>query len=115
MSSNVERVSLERRWLELVRVDLPAVAAARRWPVRLDHCFARILLDAVCGEPWRLQVRPPAYRNLPVPLLARAIALGEAALTDAVDLHRLNAESLVMRRRGFPATGWVQPLLSLHR
>lgn len=115
MSSDLERAALERRWLELVRIDLPSVAVERRWPVRLDHCFARILLDAVCRQPWRQRVRPPAYRNLPVPLLARAIALGEAALMGGVDLHRLNTESLVMRRRGFPATGWVQPLLSLHR
>lgn len=96
------RADLEARWRALVGRDLPAVAPARRWPVRLDHCFARILLDAVCDAPWRQKVRPPAYRNLPAPDLARAIRLGEGALAGEVDLARLNERSLMLRGRRGP-------------
>ena len=31
--------------------------AGRSWPVHLDHCFARVLLDDACGRPWREAIR----------------------------------------------------------
>jgi hypothetical protein len=67
--------------------------------VRLDHCFARILLDNAAGRPWREVIPPPAWRNADVALLDRAIALGEAALAGDLCLAELNATSLGMRRR----------------
>ena len=48
MADVQDRAALESRWLRLTRVDLPAQADARGWPVSLDHCFQRILLDAPC-------------------------------------------------------------------
>lgn len=94
-----DRAELEARWLHLTRVALPGAAAARPdWPVRLDHCFQRILLDAACGGCWYDHVpHRPAYRHCSDDLLARAVALGEAVLTDAADLHALNARSLRWR------------------
>lgn len=96
--SGADRIALEARWLDLVRRELPAIAAERRWPVRVDHCFARVLLDAACGAPWRERVRPPAYRNLPSPLLERAVELAEGSLAGRVDLPALNRRSLDLRR-----------------
>jgi hypothetical protein len=42
-----DRARLEADWLTLTRQTLPTLAKARRWPVSADHCFMRILLDAV--------------------------------------------------------------------
>ena len=93
--------ALRRRWRELVDERLPAAARERSdWPVRLNHCFARILLDDACGRPWRETVRPPAWRNTPIRTLARAVATGEAVLADDADLAALNRASLRMRGKG---------------
>lgn len=88
-------------WRDLVERRLPEAAGRRPgWPVRLDHCFARILLDNACGGPWRACVRPPAHANMPGERLDAAIALGEAVLADAVDLAVLNRRSLAWRGKG---------------
>ncbi len=85
-------------WRDLVERRLPEAARTHRdWPVRLDHCFARILLDHACGGPWRDHVAPPAHANLPADRLEAAIALGEAVLAGEADLHALNRRSLAWR------------------
>lgn len=89
--------ALRVRWRDLVGRRLPAVAAARGWPVVHDHCFARILLDNAFGAPWRTCVAPPAWRNAPADRLAAALALGEAALAGEADLAALNGVSLRLR------------------
>lgn len=91
---------VRRRWRELVEIDLPAAAGHRRWPVRLDHCFARILLDVTCGCPWRQRVRAPAWKNAPVAVLREAIETGEAVLAGDLDLGELNQRSLRLRGHG---------------
>ena len=90
---------LRDRWRELVGERLPAAARepGRRWPVRFDHCFARILLDDACDRPWREAVRAPAWRNAPAEVLERAIATGEAVLAGEADLEALNRRSLTLR------------------
>ncbi len=85
-------------WRDLVERRLPEAARNRPdWPVRLDHCFARILLDHTCGGPWRDHVTPPAHANMPADKLEAAIALGERVLAGEVDLHALNRRSLAWR------------------
>ena len=97
MTSHGE-AELRVRWRELVEDRLPRAARNRTdWPVALDHCFARILLDNACGRPWREVVRPPAWRRMPVSDLSAALALGEAALAGRVDLAELNRRSLRLR------------------
>jgi hypothetical protein len=82
-----------------MRDDLPAAARLHpEWPIRLDHCFGRVILDTVCGAPWREVVRPPAWRNLPPERLETAIALAEAILAGRADLQALNTASLQLRR-----------------
>lgn len=96
--SETEDEALRRRWLTLMRAALPDAAAMRPdWPVRLDHCFGRVILDAVCGRPWREVLPPPAWRNLDRDQLARAVALAEAVLDGSADLHALDAASLALR------------------
>ena len=84
-----------------MRQDLPAAAAHHPdWPIRLDHCFGRVILDAVCGAPWREAVAAPAWRHLSPERLAQAIALADAILAGEADLQALNQASLSLRRAG---------------
>lgn len=93
-----DEVALRTRWRDLVDRRLPAAATTRPdWPVRADHCFARILLDNACGGPWRESVAPPAWVNMPRDRLADALDLGEAVLTGSADLAALNRRSLAWR------------------
>ena len=89
---------LRAEWRRWMGERLPDLARRRPdWPIRLDHCFGRVILDAVCGRPWREAVRPPAWRHLPREALLRAIALAEDIATGRADLHALNRSSLAMR------------------
>lgn len=91
---------LRLRWRDLVERRLPEAARGfGRWPIRFDHCFARVLLDNACERPWREIIPPPAWRNADEAILLRALALGEAVLAGAADLHALNERSLALRRQ----------------
>lgn len=77
---------------------LPSLAEERRWPVRNDHCFQRILLDAACGGRWLDQVTDrPAYKAIDEARLAAAVALAQAVKDGDADLHALNRQSLTWR------------------
>jgi hypothetical protein len=94
----VTRDALERRWLTLTRETMPALAAARGWPVRSDHCFQRILLDTAVGGVWYDAIpQRPAYRHADAGVLARAIRMGEAVIAGSADLAALNRQSLAWR------------------
>ena len=93
-----DRERLEAEWLALTRERLPAAAAARGWPVRFDHCFARILLDNACGGVWYDHVaKRPAYLHAPDAVLQEAVRLGRGAVAGEADLHALNDRSLRWR------------------
>ena len=85
------------RWFALTRVELPALAGTRDWPVHRDHCFQRILLDNAVGGPWRDHIAAPAYRHAGEDVLSKAILLGEAAVSGQADLAELNRRSLEWR------------------
>ena len=87
---------LRAAWRDLVERRLPE-AWEPGWPVRFDHCFARILLDTAFGQPWREAIKPPAWKNTPVEVLRKAVATGEAVLAGDADLVALNRESLRLR------------------
>lgn len=96
------RPALEAAWLALTRETLPALAALRGWPVRADHCFQRILLDNAVEGCWYDHIAArPAYAHAADAVLARAVALGEAAIEGGVNLVELNRRSLAWRgKRG---------------
>jgi hypothetical protein len=78
-----------------------------RWALRHDHCFQRVVLDAVCGARWYDHVQPPAYRNLDEARLtdAVALALAEQLASDPAAetlLRRLNAKSPARRGKDGP-------------
>ncbi len=94
------REALEAEWLHLTRVELPALATARNWPVTADHCFQRILLDCACGGRWYDTIKGrPAYVHAPEAILTEASLLGRAAIAGDTDMHALNRRSLRWRAR----------------
>jgi hypothetical protein len=92
---------LRQRWLSLTRHDLPARATAERWPLRADHCFQRVILDAVCEGRWYDHViGRPAYLHLDEHRLALAVSLAQELATDTDGrqlCERLDAQSLSWR------------------
>ena len=120
--STMDAVDLDElrvRWLALTKHDLPLRAAAEDWPLRSDHCFQRLLLDAVCGGRWYDHVTGrPAYRHLDEPRLREAVSLAEelAGGTASRDLLvRLDAQSLRWRGKPAKATGSGVPPRELNR
>ncbi|GAB7323242.1 hypothetical protein MBLNU13_g05728t1 [Cladosporium sp. NU13] len=107
--------SLCGRWTHLYASHLPALAKARdpaqkHWPVHLDHCFARIILDNAIGidRPWTQAIKSPAVRNMTVEQLLDALALGEKVASGEADLVELDRVSLRLRgkkEKGAVATG----------
>lgn len=96
--------ALRTRWTHLYASHLPALALARdpvqtRWPVHLDHCFARIILDNAVGvdKPWTQVVKSPAVRNMSVQQLREALELGERLASGEADLVELDRRSLKLR------------------
>ena len=92
-----DREALLQQWLTLTREVLPAMAAAQQWPIRLDHCFMRVCLDAACGARWDSVVRPPAIRHASDAQLALAVAVARRIVAEPSSLPALNAASLRMR------------------
>ena len=75
------------------------MAIAHRWPIRHDHCFMRVCLDAALGVRWDRVVRRPAIRHLTDAQLAAAVAVAERIVADPAALPALNAASLRLRWR----------------
>ena len=94
---------LRDEWKRLIGERLPAVAAERGWPIRFDHCFARVLLDDRFGRPWREAIPAPAWRNLSEADLRALLARGEAVLAGEADLPAMNRRSLDLRGKRGPA------------
>ncbi len=93
----MSREQLVDQWFKLTRKTMPGLAKERDWPVHLDHCFQRILLDNAVGGLWRAAIEPPAYRNARTETLAKAIELGERVVAGETDLASLNRKSLEWR------------------
>ncbi|KAL8766252.1 MAG: hypothetical protein Q9209_006917 [Squamulea sp. 1 TL-2023] len=96
--------SLQDDWKTLYSKTLPSLAILRSpaqkvWPVQLDHCFARIILDNAIGidEPWTSRLASPAIKNMTPGQLRKCITLGNAIVDGKEDLATLNAISLELR------------------
>ncbi len=96
------RAALLAEYRRLVRVELPAAARAEDWVLRRDHCFARVILDAVCGGCWYAhlprQKGRSAESRLNAAQLDQALQTGRGMLMEgAAEVTRLNAQSLRWR------------------
>ena len=89
---------LRERYLDLVNRRLPAAARQRPYPVRFNHCFARIILDTLFEDVWYRHLAKPAYKHLTTAQLEAAIALGHGFLTDPQTCFRANQASLQYRQ-----------------
>jgi hypothetical protein len=86
------------RWQHLTRITLPAMADANKWPIRHDHCFMRVCLDAAVQTRWDRVVKRPAIRHLTNAQLEAAIIVAERIANDPALLPVLNGASLGYRR-----------------
>lgn len=87
---------------ELTKERLPEQAQAQaqaddEWPVRFDHCFQRIVLDAVCDDEWYGHIESPAYKNMTEDQLVEAIKLAQSMIDDPARCKELNVQSLTYR------------------
>ncbi|KAL8940779.1 MAG: hypothetical protein Q9211_002122 [Gyalolechia sp. 1 TL-2023] len=69
------------------------------WPVHVDHCFGRIILDNVIGRdtPRMSKLTSLAAKNMTSVELEKCIALGNAIAEGRQDLAELDAKSLQLR------------------
>lgn len=88
-----------RRYLKLTKQVMPEMASsgAVNWPVSNDHCFQRIVLDAICGGVWYDHIARPAYKHLSATQAERAVQLCENIISGAADIRALNRQSLIWR------------------
>jgi hypothetical protein len=101
MQTSDRLTQLRHQYLELTNQTLPQLAATRRFPVRFNHCFQRIILDNLFGRCWYdvLDRRQgPAYLQLDQTQLEQAIGLARHIMTEPNSyLEQLNRKSLGWR------------------
>lgn len=103
MAGGKDIEELRQRYLELVNRELPALAKQRQFPVRFNHCFARIILDnlfACCWYEALDRKQGAAYKQLSPEQLQQAIAIAQAII-DRPDayIEELNQNSLRWRNK----------------
>ncbi|KAL9604846.1 MAG: hypothetical protein Q9219_000294 [cf. Caloplaca sp. 3 TL-2023] len=96
--------SLREDWKEVYGKTLPSLALSKAptqvsWPVHVDHCFGRIIMDNAIGkdEPWMAKIKSPAVKNMTGDQLKKCIALGQAIAEGKENLADLDARSLQLR------------------
>src|ERR1700741_593186 len=97
--------TLREEWKTLYSKTLPQLARDRdpaqsKWPVTLDHCFSRIILDNTVGQgsqQWDKVIKKPAVNNMTTAQLKDAIELGQKVQNGEMDLQELDQISLVCR------------------
>lgn len=69
------------------------------WPIHLDHCFGRVVLDNLFEDEWYDHVDGrPAYENLSPEELRKAIAIADQMLKEGQPVvTELNGNSLQWR------------------
>ena len=99
----MEIEQLRQRYLELINQELPAQAKQRQFPVALNHCFARIILDNLFNCCWYEAIdrkKGAAYKQLSMEQLQQAIKIAEAIIDNSDSyIDRLNQNSLRWRNK----------------
>lgn len=93
----VKPMTLTDQYLDLINRRLPEAASSGSYPVRFNHCFARIILDNVCGCEWYRVIDKPAYKHMSQDQLKQAISLGEEFLADPQTCFTAHRTSLQYR------------------
>jgi len=91
---------LRAEYTTKVNHELPERAqSADGWPIHLDHCFGRVVLDNLFGDEWYEHVDGrPAYEHLSQSELQDAIAIADRMLDEgSTAVEELNQNSLEWR------------------
>ena len=90
---------LVQQYLNLTRIVMPQLAQTlkNKWPVQNDHCFQRIVLDAICGGIWYDHIARPAYKHLSLNQAKSAVQLCDDIISGKADIVDLNRQSLSWR------------------
>jgi hypothetical protein len=104
MTTLEDTTALRREYRRLTEAVLPAQARAGEggdWPVHRDHCFQRIVLDALFEDEWYDHVPGrPAREHLTADQLREAVAVAESMRGDPGRARELNERSLRYRGHG---------------
>lgn len=91
---------LRAEYTRKVNGELPAQAqSSDGWPIHLDHCFGRVVLDNLFGDEWYSHVDDrPAYKHLSQKELREAVEIADRMLTEGKPaVEELNQNSLRWR------------------
>jgi hypothetical protein len=92
---------LRQEYLGLTNDVLPNIAKQRKFPVRFNHCFQRIILDNIFGCCWYDVLdksKGAAYQQLNATQLEQAISLASSIISQPNEyIHQLNHNSLQWR------------------
>lgn len=97
---------LRNQYLELTNRVLPGLASSRKFPVRYNHCFQRIIIDNLFGRCWyevlerkripasslaghtlTISDSPASWQRVSRPIASRSIAIAFCELCDRAN-HR---------------------------
>ena len=98
--SGEELSELRAEYGRKVNRELPEKAqSGDGWPIHLDHCFGRVVLDNLFGDEWYSHVDGrPAYRNLTRDELQEAIEIADRMIQGGKPVvEELNENSLRWR------------------
>lgn len=93
------RIVHVQQYLHLTRIVMPQLALTLKneWPVQHDHCFQRIVLDAICDGVWYNHIARPAYKHISLQQAQRAVLLCDDIISGCADIVDLNRQSLSWR------------------
>ena len=96
-----DKDTLVANYMRFTKEVLPSLARNDQtdWPVSEDHCFQRIVLDHVCGGVWYEHLDRPAYKHLTNDQAQRAVKICQDIADGRTDLHKLNQQSLIWRKK----------------
>jgi hypothetical protein len=94
----MNKAQLQEEYLQYINQILPEISKSGVYPVIHNHCWARIVLDNICGKVWYDVIAKPAYKNLSEVQLEQAIAMTKQIVGNPEYAHDLNSRSLQIRR-----------------
>jgi hypothetical protein len=93
--------NLKNYYIHHVNVTLPIVSVQQQWPIKYNHCFARIILDNVFEDCWykHLDRTKVAYQQLSYDELLKANKIIQLLILDRTKkaINILNARSFKYR------------------
>ncbi len=117
MNDEPDLNELRARYLELINDILPSIAAARGFPVNLNHCFGRIVLENLFQGCWYNYLtvgRVAAYKQLDLAGLQQAVNIAQSLVDlPTSQIVSLNDRSLQWRREYRFSTGATEPTNAL--